>query len=68
MIIWRGYGFLLDACLGQRLAQLLDFQLLVSEPALQLDSPPLKSNASLSACILSRYKESTLRQLLQSQG
>lgn len=52
MVIWRGYGLLLDACLCQGLAQLLDLQLLVSEPALQLDSPPLKSKALLSAFIL----------------
>ena len=44
MIIWGGYHFLLDACLRKSLAQLLNLQLLVPEPALQIHCPPLKVN------------------------
>ena len=47
MLVWRGHSLLLDAGLGQGLAQLLDLQLLVSEPALQLHRPPLKIQSGL---------------------
>ena len=53
VVIGGGHNLLLDACLGQGLAQLLHLHLLVPQPALQLYRPPLKceGESSPAACM-----------------